>query len=78
MWFSKSPMEIPPYALYGEIGPFHPEMTQFPMGKHHNECIKRSKYLMVPIGIQGEKGGTLWSRGSTVWQTRGVEPPRLS
>jgi hypothetical protein len=40
------------YAVYaGEISPFHPEMAQFLTGKHHNECIKRSKYPMVPIGI---------------------------
>jgi hypothetical protein len=39
------------YAIHGDIGSIHPEMAQFSIGKHHNECIKRSKYPMVPIGI---------------------------
>jgi hypothetical protein len=35
IWFSKYPMVDCYISIYGEIGPFQPEMAQFPIGKHH-------------------------------------------
>jgi hypothetical protein len=42
-------------AVYREIGPFHPEMAQFSIGKHQNKCIKRPNILWFTTGIYFRK-----------------------
>ena len=44
IWFSKYPMVDCYISIYGEIGPFQPEMAQIPIGSKHHICLTASAF----------------------------------